>query len=72
MSLFSLTVQDEESTIEEQEAMEVTADQKAELGDLAKDGQHDALFSLTIISDRFLPITFVVFFITHVGFKSAP
>lgn len=52
--------------------MEVTADQKAELGDLAKDGQHDALFSLTLISDRFLPITFVVFFITHVGFKSAP
>uniref|UniRef100_A0A8C7CEI8 E1A binding protein p400 n=1 Tax=Oncorhynchus kisutch TaxID=8019 RepID=A0A8C7CEI8_ONCKI len=41
-------VQDEESTIEEQEAMEVTADQKAELGDLAKDD-----------SDRFLPITFM-------------
>uniref|UniRef100_A0A8C7SI58 E1A binding protein p400 n=1 Tax=Oncorhynchus mykiss TaxID=8022 RepID=A0A8C7SI58_ONCMY len=41
-------VQDEESTIEEQEAMEVTADQKAELGDLAKDA-----------SDRFLPITFM-------------
>lgn len=59
MALFSLSVQDEESTIEEQEAMEVTADQKAELGDLAKDGQHDALFSLTIASDRFLPITFV-------------
>ncbi|XP_014027301.2 E1A-binding protein p400 isoform X5 [Salmo salar] len=32
-------VQDEESTIEEQEAMEVTADQKAELGDLAKDAE---------------------------------
>uniref|UniRef100_A0A674CM71 E1A binding protein p400 n=1 Tax=Salmo trutta TaxID=8032 RepID=A0A674CM71_SALTR len=39
LSLFSLTVQDEESTIEEQEAMEVTADQKAELGDLAKDAE---------------------------------
>uniref|UniRef100_A0A8C8GQT5 E1A-binding protein p400 n=1 Tax=Oncorhynchus tshawytscha TaxID=74940 RepID=A0A8C8GQT5_ONCTS len=32
-------IQDEESTIEEQEAMEVTADQKAELGDLAKDAE---------------------------------
>ncbi|XP_035641365.1 E1A-binding protein p400 isoform X6 [Oncorhynchus keta] len=32
-------VHDEESTIEEQEAMEGTADQKAELGDLAKDAE---------------------------------
>ncbi|XP_029618566.1 E1A-binding protein p400-like isoform X7 [Salmo trutta] len=32
-------VQDEESTIEEQEAMEVAADQKAELADLAKDAE---------------------------------
>ncbi|KAM9464931.1 E1A-binding protein p400-like isoform 10-T12 [Salvelinus alpinus] len=32
-------VQDEESTIEEQEAMEVTADQRAELADLAKDAE---------------------------------
>ena len=45
MAVFSLTVQDEESTIEEQEALEVTADQRAELADLAKDGQHDIPFS---------------------------
>uniref|UniRef100_A0A8C7PGF4 E1A binding protein p400 n=1 Tax=Oncorhynchus mykiss TaxID=8022 RepID=A0A8C7PGF4_ONCMY len=32
-------VQDEESTIEEQEALEVTADQRAELADLAKDAE---------------------------------
>ncbi|XP_014015778.2 E1A-binding protein p400 isoform X9 [Salmo salar] len=32
-------VQDEESTIEEQEAMEVAADQRAELADLAKDAE---------------------------------
>lgn len=33
-----LKVPDEESTIEEQEAMECDADHKAELVDLAKDG----------------------------------
>lgn len=32
-------VEDEESTIEEQEAMEVEADQKAELEELTKDGK---------------------------------
>uniref|UniRef100_A0A672M150 E1A binding protein p400 n=1 Tax=Sinocyclocheilus grahami TaxID=75366 RepID=A0A672M150_SINGR len=38
-SLSDVEVEDEESTIEEQEAMEVAADQKAELAELTKEGK---------------------------------
>lgn len=40
MQLFFLLVLDEENTIEEQEVMEGEADHKAELVDLAKDGNY--------------------------------
>lgn len=45
MLFVSSSVKDEESTIEEQEAMEGEADHKTELVDLAKDGTYLLFFS---------------------------
>lgn len=42
----SFAVEDEESTIEEQEATEIAADQKAELAELTKEGKFYILMSL--------------------------
>lgn len=44
-SVRCFAVEDEESTIEEQEATEVPADQKAELAELTKEGAFCAFFS---------------------------
>lgn len=47
-SVRCFAVEDEESTIEEQEATEVPADQKAELAELTKEGAFCAFFLVIV------------------------
>lgn len=66
ISIFLLSVADEESTIEEQEIMEGEADHKTELVDLAKDGIFLFFFNPTIatkiiqLTQAILDITFML------------